>query len=57
MKWLLRSGFEQWRNIGLRGYGFDGLRRPGWRGYNEDRDVAYALSHAPSGLGCSPSTP
>ncbi|MEV5449529.1 site-specific integrase [Streptomyces sp. NPDC052535] len=41
VKWLLRSGFEQWRNIGLRGYGFDGLRRPGWRGYNEDRDVAF----------------
>lgn len=41
VKWLLLSGYEQWRNIGLRGYGFDGLRRSGWRGYNEDRDVAF----------------
>jgi hypothetical protein len=41
VKWMLRSAFEQWRDIGLRGYGFDGLRRGGWRGYNEDRDVAF----------------
>jgi hypothetical protein len=31
VKWMLRSAFEQWRDIGLRGYGFDGLRQPGWR--------------------------
>ncbi|QSE87789.1 integrase (plasmid) [Rhodococcus pseudokoreensis] len=41
VKWLLRSAFEQWRDIGLRGYGFDGRRRPGWRGFNEDRDAAF----------------
>lgn len=41
VKWLLRQAFEQWRDIGLRGYGFDGLRRPGWRGFNEDRDTAF----------------
>lgn len=41
VKWMLRSAFEQWRNIGLCGYGFDGLRRPGWRGVNEDRDAAF----------------
>jgi len=41
VKWMLRSAFEQWRNIGLCGYGFDGLRRPGWRGINEDRDAAF----------------
>ncbi|WP_433661377.1 site-specific integrase [Nocardia sp. CA-128927] len=41
VKWLLRPAFEQWRNIGLRGYGFDGLRRTGWQGFNEDRDVAF----------------
>ncbi|WBO68909.1 hypothetical protein [Streptomyces camelliae] len=23
VKWLLRTAFEQWRDIGLRGYGFD----------------------------------
>ncbi|KOG77697.1 MULTISPECIES: site-specific integrase [Streptomyces] len=41
VKWLLRSALEQWRNIGLRGYGFDGVRKPGWRGFNEDRDCAF----------------
>ncbi|MFE4753223.1 hypothetical protein ACFRIB_23600 [Streptomyces mirabilis] len=33
--------FEQWRDVGLSGYGFDGARRAGWRGRNEDRDVAF----------------
>ncbi|WP_344748853.1 hypothetical protein [Kribbella aluminosa] len=41
VKWMLRPAFEQWRDIGLRGYGFDGLRRSEWRGYNEDRDTAF----------------
>ena len=42
VKWMLRSAWEQWRDIGLREYGFDGLRRPGWRGGAvEDRDVAF----------------
>ena len=41
VKWMLRRAFEQWRDIGLRGYGFDGLRRPGWSGGNEDRDAAF----------------
>lgn len=41
MKWLLRGAFEQWRNIGLRGYEFDGRRVEGWRGANEDRDCAF----------------
>lgn len=41
VKWLLRAAFEQWRDIGLRGYGFDGLRIPGWRGMNEDRDAVF----------------
>jgi integrase len=41
VKWMLQPAFEQWRDIGLRGYSFDGLRRPGWRGFNEDRDVAF----------------
>src|SRR5260370_8776266 len=42
VKWMLRPAFEQWRDIGLRGYGFDGLRRAGWRGGCEDRDAAFA---------------
>lgn len=41
VKWLLRTAFEQWRDIGLRGYGFDGRRLEGWRGFNEDRDAAF----------------
>jgi hypothetical protein len=42
VKWLLRPALEQWRDIGLRGYGFGGLRRLGWRGgQSEDRDVAF----------------
>jgi hypothetical protein len=42
VKWMLRPAFEQWVGIGLRGYGFDGLRRSGWRGGGcEDRDVAF----------------
>jgi integrase len=42
VKWMLRPAYEQWRDIGLRGYGFGGQRRPGWHGFNEDRDVAFA---------------
>ncbi|TMR88501.1 integrase [Nonomuraea basaltis] len=41
VKWLLRPAFEQWRDVGLRGFGFDGRRRLGWRGFNEDRDAAF----------------
>jgi integrase len=42
VKWMLRPAFEQWRDVGLRGYGFDGLRRAGWRGGGcEDRDAAF----------------
>ncbi|MFI5635451.1 integrase [Streptomyces sp. NPDC051664] len=41
VKWLLRTAFEQWRDVGLRGYDFDGHRLEGWRGFNEDRDAAF----------------
>jgi len=42
VKWMLRPAFERWRDVGLRGYGFDGLRRAGWRGGAlEDRDAAF----------------
>ncbi|MFF4733383.1 integrase [Streptomyces mirabilis] len=41
VKWMLRVPFEQWRDVGLCGYGFDGARRAGWRGPNEDRDAAF----------------
>jgi integrase len=41
VKWLLRPAFEQWRDVGLRGYRFDGLRSSTWRGLAEDRDAAF----------------
>ncbi|WP_327322657.1 integrase [Streptomyces sp. NBC_01210] len=41
VKWLLRKAFEQWRDVGLRGYGFDGLRPESWHGFNEDRNTAF----------------
>ena len=51
VKWMLRPGFEQWVDIGLRGYGFDGLRRAGWRGGScEDRDIAFADGLCGTGL-------
>lgn len=50
VKWLLRPALEQWRDVGLRGYGFDGLRRPGWCGRNEDRDVAFVEGLYGTGL-------
>ena len=50
VKWLLRPALEQWRDVGLRGYGFDGLRRPGWNGMNEDRDVAFTEGLYGTGL-------
>ncbi|WP_217207514.1 integrase [Streptomyces sp. AC550_RSS872] len=41
VKWLLRKALEQWRDVGLRGYGFDGLRPDSWHGFNEDRNTAF----------------
>ncbi|MER5493448.1 integrase [Streptomyces sp. NPDC002490] len=41
VKWLLRKAFEQWKDVGLRGYGFDGLRPENWHGFNEDRNTAF----------------
>ena len=50
VKWMLRPAFDQWRDIGLRGYGFDGLRRAGWRGGCEDRDAAFVEGLYGTGL-------
>jgi integrase len=51
VKWMLRPAMEQWRDIGLRGYGFDGLRRRNWRGGGcEDRDVAFVEGLFGTGL-------
>jgi hypothetical protein len=50
VKWMLRPAFEQWRDTGLRGYGFDGLRRPAWAGAHEDRDIAFVEGLYGTGL-------
>ncbi|WP_211328870.1 hypothetical protein [Thermomonospora umbrina] len=48
---MLRPAMEQWRDVGLRGYGFDGLRRSNWRGGGcEDRDVAFVEGLFGTGL-------
>jgi hypothetical protein len=61
VKWMLRPAFEQWRDIGLRGYAFDGLRQPGWRGVARLKTATPRSSTAcmgqgfgsPSGRACS----
>lgn len=50
VKWLLRPALDQWRDVGLRGYGFDGVRRAGWSGFSEDRDVAFVEGLYGTGL-------
>jgi len=50
VKWILRPAFEQWRDVAVRGYGFDGLRRPGWAGASEDRDAAFVEGLYGTGL-------
>ncbi|MCG0285360.1 site-specific integrase [Streptomyces sp. PSAA01] len=59
VKWMLRAPFEQWRDIGLRGYGFDGLRRVGWSGAERGPGCSLrrrAVRHgaAPPGVGQCP---
>ncbi|MGJ5828055.1 site-specific integrase [Streptomyces ossamyceticus] len=40
--WLTPRAFRQWVEVGLRGYGADGVPEPGWAGRMEDRNVAFA---------------
>jgi hypothetical protein len=42
VKWLDPAGYRRWRDVGLRGFGLDGLEDPRWRGRNEQRDRAFA---------------
>jgi integrase len=42
VKWLDPAGYRRWRDVGLRGFGLDGLEDSRWRGRNEQRDAAFA---------------
>ncbi|MER5627882.1 integrase [Streptosporangium sp. NPDC002544] len=42
VKWLDPSGYQRWRDMGLRGFDIDGLEDPKWRGRNTQRDSAFA---------------
>lgn len=42
VKWLTPRAYRQWRDIGLGGYGREGLRDPTWRGRTDGRNVAFA---------------
>jgi hypothetical protein len=42
VKWLTPEAFRLWRNVGLRGFTFDGMPAESWSGRTEDRDVAFA---------------
>ena len=50
VKWLTPRAFRRWRNVGLGGYGTDGLRDCSWRGRNDARNVAFADMLWSSGL-------
>lgn len=50
VKWLTPEAFRLWRNLGLRGFGADGLPSERWRGRTEDRDVAFAEGLFGTGL-------
>lgn len=42
VKWFDPAGYRRWCEIGLRGFGLDGLEVEGWRGRNDQRDCAFA---------------
>jgi site-specific recombinase XerD len=50
VKWYTPRTLRLWRDIGLRGYGADGLMEPGWRGRNDGRNAAFADLLIESGL-------
>ena len=50
VKWLDPAGYDRWRDVGLRGFGLDGLEDPSWRGRNEQRDAAFADGLYETGL-------
>lgn len=50
VKWLTPQAFRLWRNLGLRGFTFEGVPRREWRGRTEDRDVAFVEGLFGTGL-------
>jgi len=42
VKWFDPAGYRRWCEIGLRGFGVDGLEDRNWRGRNDQRDCAFA---------------
>jgi integrase len=50
VKWFTPAGYRRWRDIGLRGFGLDGLEDPRWGGRNEQRDSAFADGLFETGL-------
>ncbi|MBT2527498.1 integrase [Streptomyces sp. ISL-99] len=50
VKWVTPRAFRLWRDVGLRGYGADGLPERAWRGRNDGRDAAFADLLFSSGL-------
>lgn len=50
VKWLTPRAARRWRDVGLLGWGADGLRDPSFRGRNGDRNAAYADLLFDSGL-------
>ena len=50
VKWLTPRAYRRWRDVGLGGYGADGLRDTSWRGRNNVRNPAFADLLWSSGL-------
>jgi site-specific recombinase XerD len=40
VKWLTPRAYRRWRDVGLAGYGANGLLSDGWRGRNDGRNIA-----------------
>jgi len=50
IRWLPSRSYRQWRDVGLRGYGADGLPDPVFRGRWADRNAAFADLMVRTGL-------
>jgi integrase len=50
LKWFTPDGYRRWRDVGLCGFGLDGLEDASWRGRNEQRDRAFADGLFETGL-------
>lgn len=50
VKWLTPRAYRRWRDVGLGGYGSDGLPDTSWRGRNDGRNLAMSDFMWASGL-------